>query len=251
MVAVSEFSQGAARVQFPGKLMASQSIAAGVVPRISVHICGRNRLLCEALVRLLRKRAGFCVQATHPGVSAQAESENPEPSDVLLADSLDACRVAQLNARAGQERSCGHLLLFGMDDNREQFLEAIRLGASGYLLNDASSEDIVQGIKMVVRGEAVCPPRLCMYLFQQVGMAPGRRTSANEDHDRTHGLTMRQRQLMDLVSKGLSNKEIATRLNLSQFTVKNHVRRILQHVDVETRHEAVDVMRASGILPLA
>ena len=116
----------------------------------------------------------------------------------------------------------------------------------GYLLNDASSEDVVQAIKLVARGEAVCPPKLCMFLFRHFAATCGNRLE--ED---AHGLTMRQRQLMDLVSKGLSNKEIAIRLNLSQFTVKNHIRRILQNVDAETRYQAVDVMRARGILPLS
>lgn len=226
--------------------MTSQSSVNGVVPRITVRISGRNRLLCEALVRLLRKRAGFCVQATLPGIRTDRESDMTEPCDVLLADSLDACQMVRT-----EEGSSGHLLLFGMDDSPEQFLEAVRLGASGYLLNDASSEDIVLAIKMVARGEAVCPPKLCMFLFQQVALGSGYRSQGNEEQEnRTHNLTMRQRQLMDLVSKGLSNKEIATRLNLSQFTVKNHIRRVLQHVDVETRHEAVDVMKARGILPL-
>jgi len=57
--------------------------------------------------------------------------------------------------------------------------------------------------------------------------------------------------LMDLVSRGLSNKEIANRLNLSQCTVKNHIRRVMRNVDAESRHQAVDLMRASGVLPLA
>jgi DNA-binding NarL/FixJ family response regulator len=54
-----------------------------------------------------------------------------------------------------------------------------------------------------------------------------------------------------LIAKGLTNKEIAASLNLSEFTVKNHVRRILRQVDAQTRYEAVDVIRASGFLPSA
>ena len=66
-----------------------------------------------------------------------------------------------------------------------------------------------------------------------------------------YGLTYRQRQLVVLVAKGLTNKEIAASLNLSEFTVKNHIRRILRQVDAQTRYEAVDVIRASGYLPSA
>ena len=59
-------------------------------------------------------------------------------------------------------------------------------------------------------------------------------------------LTLRQQQLVALVAKGLTNKEIASRLNLSEFTVRNHIHRILKQVDAESRSQAVDVIRASG-----
>jgi len=122
------------------------------------------------------------------------------------------------------------------------------LGASGYLLSDASSEDIVQAIKMVARGEAMCPPKLCMFLFRHVASTCRRHSQGSEDHGgRTRGLTMRQRRLMDLVSKGLSNKEIAARY-LSQFTVKDHIRRILQRVEAETLHQAVSCHSADDPL---
>jgi DNA-binding NarL/FixJ family response regulator len=61
-------------------------------------------------------------------------------------------------------------------------------------------------------------------------------------------LTLRQQQLVSLVAKGLTNKEIATRLNLSEYTVRNHIHRILKQVDAESRSEAVDVIRASGFV---
>jgi DNA-binding NarL/FixJ family response regulator len=61
-------------------------------------------------------------------------------------------------------------------------------------------------------------------------------------------LTLRQQQLVSLVAQGLTNKEIASRLNLSEFTVRNHIHRILKQVDAESRSEAVDVIRASGFV---
>jgi DNA-binding NarL/FixJ family response regulator len=62
------------------------------------------------------------------------------------------------------------------------------------------------------------------------------------------GLTYRQRELVTLVAKGLTNKEIALALSLSEFTVKNHIHRIMKLVDVGSRHEAVDLIRAGGFL---
>ncbi len=62
------------------------------------------------------------------------------------------------------------------------------------------------------------------------------------------GLTYRQRQLAALVAKGLTNKEIAANLNISEFTVKNHIHRIMRQVDADSRYEAVDVIRSGGLL---
>ena len=61
-------------------------------------------------------------------------------------------------------------------------------------------------------------------------------------------LTYRQRQLMTLVSRGLTNKEIAAKLNLSEFTVKNHIHRIMKQIHAENRHDAVNLVRAGGFL---
>ena len=63
------------------------------------------------------------------------------------------------------------------------------------------------------------------------------------------GLTYRQRQMVTLVAKGLTTKEIASNLHLSQFAVKNHIRRIMKQMDVQSRYEAVDMIRAGGYLP--
>jgi DNA-binding NarL/FixJ family response regulator len=112
------------------------------------------------------------------------------------------------------------------------------------LLQDASASDVVAAVRAVYRGEAVCPPQLCSELFrfvaQKAGEMPAQSAAPKRD------LTLRQQQLVSLVAKGLTNKEIASRLNLSEFTVRNHIHRILKQVDAGSRGEAVDVIRASG-----
>jgi len=124
------------------------------------------------------------------------------------------------------------------------FLAAVRLGVMGYLLQDASASDVVAAVRAVFRGEAVCPPQLCSALFRFVAQTaremPVQNVPAKPD------LTLRQQQLVALVAKGLTNKEIASHLNLSQFTVRNHIHRILKQVDAGSRSEAVETIRAYG-----
>jgi len=85
-----------------------------------------------------------------------------------------------------------------------------------------------------------------MSLFKSI--ADGARESSRRDLDSRPSLTIRQQQLVSLVARGLTNKEIASELNLSEFTVKNHLRRIMKQVDADSRYEAVESARAHGYL---
>jgi len=131
-----------------------------------------------------------------------------------------------------------------MEPDEELFMAAVRSGVMGYLLKDASAAELVAAVRAVYRGEAVCPPQLCSRLVRFVAHiieeTPVKRSAPRPD------LTIRQQQLMVFVAKGLTNKEIASRLNLSEFTVRNHIHRILKQVDAGSRSEAVEAIRAYG-----
>ncbi len=171
--------------------------------------------------------------------------------DVLLLDSLTAIYATDLFKEIRESESFMRVVLFGMDDDEVTFLKAVRLGVSGYLLKDASSSEIIAGVRGVAEGKAVCPPKLCLSLFRLTAQDFRAKSGMDEMPAGKIGLTYRQRELIGLVAKGLTNKEIASKLNLSEFTVKNHVHRIMRHVDAGSRQEAVDVVRARGFLPQA
>ena len=99
-------------------------------------------------------------------------------------------------------------------------------------------------MRAVFRGEAVCPPQLCSTLFRFVAQVA--REISLQNSASKPDLTLRQQQLVTLVAKGLTNKEIASQLNLSEFTVRNHIHRILKQVDAVSRSEAVETIRAYG-----
>src|SRR5207253_9896292 len=109
---------------------------------------------------------------------------------------------------------------------------------------DASAGDVIAAVRAISRGEAVCPPKLCMHLIKW--MSGKTRDDVVPRVEVKPNLTLRQRQLVTLVAQGLTNKEIASQLNLSEFTVKNHIHRILKQVDAVSRSEAVETIRAYG-----
>ncbi|HEX9135486.1 MAG TPA: response regulator transcription factor, partial [Nitrospirota bacterium] len=171
--------------------------------------------------------------------------------DLVLLDSLSTSGslglVEELRAQARGTR----IVLFGMDEDEECFLKAVHLGIRGYLLKDASSAEVVAAVQGVMRGEAVCPPKFCAVLFEFVSKELHRKSVLADS--RTYaglGLTYRQRELMLLVAEGLTNKEIAASLNLSEFTVRNHISRVMKQVEADSRHAAVEVIRSSSALSL-
>jgi len=212
---------------------------------IRVFLLVGNRLLRDTLLRLFRKPADVSIIGQGaPSATVPADLQEAG-CDVILADAIPVATGTSEDACARGDLDAG-LLLVGMEEDEEQFLTAVRAGSRGYLLKDASAADVLSAVRSVSRGEAVCPPRLCLSLFKWV--AEEARETSGRDSDSRPSLTIRQQQLVSLVARGLTNKEIANELNLSEFTVKNHLHRIMKQVDAESRHEAVESARAHGYL---
>jgi DNA-binding NarL/FixJ family response regulator len=213
-------------------------------PTIGVYVVVENRLLREILVRLLRRQGD--IELIGEGGAGDTDSTAVVTSgcDVALVDFIDTEWISEIRQSHSPRRAIRTVVL-GMDADSGLFLESVRCGVTGYLLKDASTVDVLSAVRLVHRGEASCPPQLCTILMRTVAqLTPETRT-----HTPTSklGLTLRQQSLISLVAKGLTNKEIAKECHLSEYTVKNHVTRILKRLHVEKRGEAVDAVRQSGL----
>ena len=210
--------------------------------RKNVLISCSNRLLRESVARIIGKKTDFQVTFAPVGGdrSDRTEREIAEKSaDVIVLDSLQFLQDAS-GTVAGGSRTRNYLLV-AMEDDQRSFLTAIRQGALGYVLQDASALEVVSAIRSVAQGEGVCPPRYVKLLYDYFMM----RTAASPNsHVRSQlGLTRREQQLIPLIERGMTNKEIASHLNLSEQTVKNHVHRILQKVGVDDRLSVVEAVQ--------
>jgi two-component system response regulator DegU len=243
-------------VQLAGRAFLNGEIGYMACPNITVKsieanvfLATENRLLRDTLARLLRKQSGIRVAgmvANTENISGQVQES---ACDMVLTDFSPGSSNSLLLHALHEENSQLKIILIGMEDDPEIFMNAVRLGARGYVLKDASALEIVTAIRRVGRGEAICPPNLCMVLIEHVWNEERRKLlSFGAAGAISSRLTHRQVQLMNLVADGLSNKEIATSLNLSQYTVKNHLRRVMRQVEATNRYDAVELMRASGLL---
>jgi len=220
------------------------SEAVGESP-IRVYLMIENRLLREALGRLFHKRPDLQVVGQGDRNSAPSQDSLEEQCDILAMDFFDPKRLPSFfdidNPSGGRFKT----VLIGMADDSTLFLDAVRTGVNGYLLKDASASDVIAAVRAVFKGEAICPPKLCAALFEFFVQTArqGQVSTASRRAD----LTLRQRQLVNLVARGMTNKEIAVQLNLSEFTVRNHIHRIMKQVDVGSRREAVKAVRDQGL----
>ena len=207
---------------------------------INVYLVAENRLLRETLIRLFRKRADICVVGNTCCSAAALEHMASVQTGVLLLDCFNTNHRSDDWLTELQESIPGiKIILFGMDEDPDVFVRAVRRGIAGYVLKNASAAELLDALRTVAQGDAACPNQFCKVLFEVVK----RENMDPQDSAAQYVLTQRQRQLMSLVAMGLSNKEIAANLNLSEFTVKNHIYRVMRQVDAQSRHEAVALIR--------
>jgi DNA-binding NarL/FixJ family response regulator len=205
-----------------------------------VFILCCNRLLRESITRIVSKRTNFHVTASQSSGTVSGDEIIESKADVVVCDSLPFILEAtgSINRHQGAQQSVKSILV-AMDENPENFLMAVRQGVWGYVLQEASAAEVLSAIRRVADGEAVCPPRFAKVLFQYVASRPVE-SNASPAGPRPR-LTRREQQLIPLVRRGLTNKEIANQLNVSEQTIKSHVHRILRKAGVGDRQSLSQV----------
>jgi DNA-binding NarL/FixJ family response regulator len=215
---------------------------------ISVYLLAGNRLLREALAKLLQKRGDIrLLGATglSPQIVEQIVAVEPQ---VLLCDlGIDALSKLQIAREIRKAVPGIKILMIGMDADEKAFIQAVKDGIAGYLLKEASAAEIADAVHAVAVNEGVCPPSLCRALFDHVSSSdnlPVIPLSVRTDL----GLTRRELQLVQMIARGLTNKEIAAQLNLSENTIKNHVHRMLRKIGAQDRIGMVEACRGQELV---
>jgi len=213
---------------------------------IEVFVLAESRLVREALARVLRKKAGIQVVAAE-GFSAGVVENilRAAPHVVLLDWTIYACSELEVISSLHSRLPGVKMVMIGMDADPRVFLSCVRAGVTGYVLKEASASEIATAVQSVAYDEAVCPPKLCLALFDYFA---SQSSTLPNIYGKSHlGLSRREQQLVGMMRQGFRNKEIAAQLNLSEQTVRNHVHRILRKLNVTDRLEAVEFCRQQGL----
>lgn len=209
-------------------------------PRIRVLIIAGIRLYCEGLAEILGRRA--CIEVV--GVASDPvrglwRDRDLQP-DVVLVDTSMPQAITAVRAILAT-RSMARVIALGVSEEDQDVLVFAEAGVCGYVTRDATLEHLVAVIESVARGEVPCPPRLAAMLLRHIHVLAARRLAGPAGPRLTH----RELEVVDLIDLGLSNKEIAHRLYIEVPTVKNHVHRILDKLQLAGRAEAAAWVRAN------
>lgn len=206
---------------------------------IQVFLVVGNRLVRDALTRVITRKGDIQVVGSHAFSPDLSEALFASDYDVLLIDWGSAgSAILDTLGELREQHPARRSILLGVRDEPIGFLKAVKAGVRGILLEDASASDVATAIRTVAQGQAVCPPSLCTYLFEHVFRQAPRLPSAQIRVQL--GLSRREQQLIPLIARGMTNKEIAKSLSLSEQTVKNHIHKMLQKTGVSDRLEVVE-----------
>lgn len=159
-------------------------------------------------------------------------------------DGLEATRQI-LAGDINTQEATTHVLMLTTFDVDDYIYDALRLGASGFLLKDALAGELVAAVRVVASGEALLAPSVTKRLIEQFAVSRARPVLSR---DRLAGLTDRELEVMTLIGRGFSNQEIADQLFIAQQTVKTHVSKILAKLDLRDRVQAVVLAYDTGLV---
>ncbi len=203
---------------------------------VRVLVVDDQELFRRGLTMLLAVEDGIeVVGEAGDGVEGTALAESAAPDVVLLdvrmpkRSGIEACLAIKEAVPSAK------IIMLTVSDEEADLYEAVKSGASGYLLKDSSIEEVAQAVRVVADGQSLISPSMAIKLIDEFKQMSKPEKAAGP------GLRLTERELdvLRLVAQGHSNKEIAARLYISENTVKNHVRNMLEKLQLHSRMEAV------------
>lgn len=216
---------------------------------IKVLLVDDHHLFREGLARLLDDAPGieFVGYATN-GQEAVELTRIREP-DVILMD-VNMPRMNGLEATRQIHASYPNIriLMLTISEGGDDLFEAIRAGARGYLLKNSSTQALLNAIRQVYSGEAPIAPAMAGKLMEEYASLSSTMPHRSSVYEDVEALTNREQQVLRLVARGMSNKEIGVELSISPLTVKAHLSSILEKLDLRGRVEAAAWAIRHGLL---
>lgn len=212
---------------------------------IKVLVVDDHPIFRQGLISLLQQYPEFEAvgQATN-GKEAVAVASEVQPDVVIMDVRMPGGDGIAATTALQQALPKVKVVIVTVSDKDEDLFAAIKAGARGYLLKSVSLWELIDSIRLVAQGEAIISPTMAGRLLDEFKQAD----KEQSDKGPNRGLSLREQEVLQLVAKGASNKQIADQLFISETTVKAHLRTILGKLHARNRAEAVALAAAKGLL---
>ena len=211
-----------------------------------ILIVDDHTVVRDGLSTILERQDDFVVVGeAENGLVAVEKARDLRPDVVLMDLRMPEMDGVEAMRRIRAEEPETKFIVLTTFDGDEYIFDAIEAGAKGYLLKDASREELFQAVRSVQRGESLIQPGVASRLLDRLAQL-----SRQGESPSSEGLSQREIEVLQLMASGAANKEIAASLSISESTVKTHVAKIFQKLDVNHRTEAVTAALQRGIIKL-
>lgn len=212
-------------------------------PTISVMILGGDRVFAEALEAVLAAEEGLRLR-----IAPAAPDDPGDPPQIILIDaSFDPAAALSLTWSARERFPEAQVVILGLEREDESVLEFIEAGAAAYLLQSASPAQLIEALRFLREGQVHSSPRIAAAVVERIAALEKERKPVPAPED-WEPLTARELEILSLMARGLRNKEIAHKLDITVQTVKNHVHNVLEKLRVHRRRDAVRLAYELGLL---
>jgi two-component system response regulator NreC len=218
--------------------------------RIRILLVDDHTLVRAGIRKLLEEQPHFeVVGEAASGTEAIARAGDLAPDVILMDIAMPDLNGLEATRQIRKQHPRVEVLLLTVHDDHEYLFRGLKVGASGYVLKEAEEKELVMAIEAVHRGEMFVNPsmtrRLVADYLQRVGRGIG------EERERLEELTDRQREVLQLLANGLSQREIAERLVISPYTVQTHRQNIMRKLNLHSRTELIKYAIRHGLTDVA
>ncbi|MGH7274994.1 MAG: response regulator [Nitrospiria bacterium] len=217
--------------------------------KIRVLIADDHQVVREGLSAILNAKEDIEVIAeAQDGVEAVEKAKEFKPDVILMDISMPRMNGVEATRRIKLEQPQIGIVVLTMYEEEEYIFELVKAGATGYMLKNSDSSQIIKAIRSTYQGESMLQPSVATKIlseFSHLSQRPAPKPTRTDQE-----LTDREVQVIKLIADGKTNKEIANTLTISEKTVKNHVRNIFQKLEVDDRTQAAIFAIQRGLIQL-
>lgn len=210
--------------------------------RARILIADDHDLFREGIAGLIDRQPDLSVVAqARDGLEALMLARDLRPDLIVIDIKMPVCDGLEATRLIRADWPAARIVVLTVHDEDEKLFEAIRAGASGYILKDTNSADFLRGLRDALNGEAALPPKLAARLLGEFARLARQTQPDSSSAAFAADLTPREREVLGLIAKGATDKEISVQLALSLYTVKSHVRSILSKLHAANRRHAAQL----------